>query len=202
MQGGNTCKRLRQNIKGFKQYNVFRFESFGPIYYISWEKDDFKYYDTLSKMTILSASMTSIDAPINNLDAYYVNMFSYPNHYWTTTAEVIINNMLPYHLCWQYDQLFRFYVNIGFGFHTGINNLTDERGEIQIKVNTNNQSIQVSGLYENIPANYSLYSTTGKLIKEGEIMNSIFHYNNLPNGLYLLSINNNQRHTTKKLIIF
>jgi hypothetical protein len=146
MQSGNTCKRFKQDIKIYKNYSVFHFESFGPVYYISWEKDDFRYYDTTSKMTLLSASITSIDAPINDRDAHYVNMFSYPNYYWTTTAEVITDNTLPYHSCWQYDQLFRFYVSIGFGFHTSINKLKEECDAIKIKVNSNNHYLLVTPL--------------------------------------------------------
>jgi hypothetical protein len=201
MQGGNTCKRLRQNIKGFKQYNVFRFESFGPIYYISWDTSDFKYHDSTTHIRLLAAWIRSVDAPINDPDAKFVGFYDYPHRYYTTTAVVWHEGPLTYHSCTKNYNLFRFSVNLIFNFATGSKYFGITDG-ISISVNPYQQKVYINGLPENDSYNYSIISATGSVLRQGLLESPELSCNELPAGMYILSINNKSRTYTKKLIIF
>lgn len=48
---------------------------------------------------------------------------------------------------------------------------------------------------------YTLYATDGKLIKKGSISNNTIPLQNIPSGVYILSLNDNGKTINQKLII-
>ncbi|MBC7605712.1 MAG: putative Ig domain-containing protein, partial [Burkholderiales bacterium] len=60
------------------------------------------------------------------------------------------------------------------------------------------EKITVSGLYE--PTFYKMYGAEGKLIQEGQVINSQIDFRDLPQGMYLLKLSSESKAETIKLI--